>query len=508
MQLRDYQAEATKATIDSLINHTGNPIVEMATGLGKSICIADLCREARLLWGGNIKVLVLTHRAKLVEQDAAKFLALGVIPCVYCAELGRKEIGQFTIGTILSVKNAIDQFADYNLVIVDECQMISNKDEGTYREVLKKLPRAKVVGYTATPFRLKGGACYGEGRMFSHRCFRMGFGEGVRRGFLTPPINYDAGWDDNFDDIRITAGDFNQKDMNAHFNKVVHKSCIDLVHRMKDRHYVLVFACSIVHAESIVECLTQMGEGAKVYHSEMSLAEDKMVINSFQSRQFKYLVSIDKLGVGFDAPFVDGLGLMRPTMSRGLAIQMLGRGSRLFDNKPNFLVADYAGNIRRHNLLDPDAYDVPYEKIEKPKRTGGTAPIKTCPNCQMVCATRVNICSCGYKFPPKIEVAPDAGKQEFTTPITIWIPELKKNEKHSYVCLTLGSMINAYPIYFFPEDAGYARTKSMLLWNKLFGGHFPTKATEMVAKLQELEGTITEATFVKNGKFFEIKDVK
>ena len=511
VSLRPYQDDCGKALMAD-INNTGNPILQLPTGAGKSIIIADIARRCKEKWGG-IKILVLAHRAKLVEQDAEKFMKLGIVPSIYCAELKRKEIGQFTLGTILSVARHTEEFKDFHLVIVDEVQMINNEDEGSYRKFLKELTKAKIVGLSATPFRLKGGACYGQDRLFNRLAYKIGFADLVKQGYLTPPINYDANSEDDFKDVRITAGDFNIKDLNTHFNKIVAKSCDDLVRRMRDRHYVLVFACSIVHANAIVDYLNSIGEKAMVYHSELSLAEDKVVINSFQQKQFKYLVSIDKLGVGFDAPFVDGLGLMRPTMSRALAIQQLGRGSRLYEGKTNFLVADYAGNIRRHNLLDPDAYDVPYEKISKTKRKGGEAPSKVCPNCQAICATRTTTCQCGYKFPPRLATTADMNtKQEEKTPVRIWQASVESNSKHKYVKLLIGGFTSCRPVFFFPEDAGYAKTKTFITWDKIFGKYgfklpWNIDCDKMVLYLNKMKGLFTEAVFTKQDKYWNLTEV-
>lgn len=511
MQLRQYQEDCVSSLMES-INEKGNPILWLPTGAGKSIIIAEIARRCAIKWGA-IKILVIAHRAKLVEQDAEKFQKLGMFPSIYCAELGRKEVGQFTIATILSVVKHPELFENFHLVVIDELQMVDNEDKGSYRKFVKALTKAKILGLSATPFRLKGGACYGPGRLFNRVAYKIGFSDLVKQGFLTPPVNYDANADDKFDDIKITAGDFNQKDMNAHFNKIVVKSCADLVNRMKNRHYVLVFACSIAHAEGIVKALNDLGETAKVYHSEMSLAEDKMTIMQFQQRQFKYLVSIDKLGVGFDAPFVDGLALMRPTMSRALAIQQLGRGSRLYDGKTDFLVADYAGNIRRHNLLNPDAFDVPYEQIQKPKRSGGDAPVKTCPNCQRINATRTTICACGYKFPPKIVMTADMKKNsnEMVVPIRVWLPSIEYNEKHRYVKLLLGSMTNTRPVFFFPEDKGYSRAKSTLKWNKIMGGTMPATVEDTILQLNNFREFAIglEAVFEKtDGKYYELMQIR
>jgi len=501
----DYQIPAVEAAMEALIADKGNPIIEAPTGSGKSIIIAEIARRCKVKWNG-IKILVLTHRAKLVQQDAEKFMALGLFPNIFCSELGRKECGQFTIGTILSVANSADLFQDYHLIMIDELQLINNEEEGVYRKFLASLPNSKIIGFSATPYRLKGGACYGDGRIFDFVAYKIGFSFLVKKGYLTPPKNYDASWDDNFDDIKITAGDFNNKDLNAHFNRIVSKNCADLVKRMANRNFVIVFACSIIHAEAIVAELTRLGEKAVVYHSKLDLLQDKLVINQFQNKMFKYLVSIDKLSVGFDAPFVDGLAMMRPTMSRGLAIQMMGRGCRLYPGKEDFLVADYAGNIKRHNLLNPDAFDVPYEAIQKPQKTNRNPPMKTCANCQAMLAPRVNICECGYKFPPKLEETPDYNATD-KQKIEVWNACVEQKNR-PYAKLMCGNIFDSRYVYFFPEDTGYSKVKSGMNWHKWFGGNMPNTATECVLKLNDMKGTFTESEWVKNGKFWELKELK
>ena len=128
VELRPYQDNCGIALMNDIGNQ-GNPILQLPTGAGKSIIIADIARRCKERWGG-IKILVLAHRAKLVEQDAEKFMKLGIIPSVYCAELKRKEIGQFTLGTILSVARHAEDFKDFHLVIVDEVQMITHCSTG------------------------------------------------------------------------------------------------------------------------------------------------------------------------------------------------------------------------------------------------------------------------------------------------------------------------------------------------------------------------------------------
>ncbi|MEO1535385.1 MAG: DEAD/DEAH box helicase family protein, partial [Planctomycetota bacterium] len=163
MQLRPYQSEAVDAVWSFIREHDdGNPAVVLPTGSGKTHVIAELCREAVESWNG--RVLVVAHVKELVEQAADKLRAVApALPVgVFSAGLGRRDLGySVTIAGIQSIYQRAHDLGPIDLVIVDEAHLIPPEGEGMYRRLLADIaqvtPHSRVVGLTATPYRMKTG---------------------------------------------------------------------------------------------------------------------------------------------------------------------------------------------------------------------------------------------------------------------------------------------------------------------------------------------------------------
>ena len=122
-----------------------------------------------------------------------------------------------------------------------------------------------------------------------------------------------------------------------------------------------------------------------------------MLIQDFKDRELKYLANVNVLSTGFDAPVVDCIVMLRPTLSPGLYYQQVGRGFRIFEGKENTLVLDYVGNVMEHGPID--AIQI---KSKKGKHGDDEAPAKKCPEClSLVHPGYSQGPDCGYEFPPK-----------------------------------------------------------------------------------------------------------
>ena len=162
--LRDYQAKC----IDQLYawfdrNTTGNPCLVLPTGSGKSHIIADLCRKMLQEWPES-QILMLVHVKELLEQNLEKLrhhwpdAPVGV----YSASVGKKQLGEpITFAGIQSIRNKAKQIGHVDIILCDEAHVISHKDEGGYRKLIAQLleinPRLRVIGFTASPYRLGHG---------------------------------------------------------------------------------------------------------------------------------------------------------------------------------------------------------------------------------------------------------------------------------------------------------------------------------------------------------------
>jgi DNA repair protein RadD len=182
---------------------------------------------------------------------------------------------------------------------------------------------------------------------------------------------------------------------------LVISACREIVEQAADRHSVLIFAAGVKHAQHVQRVLGEMSRECGFVCGETLPFERAETLQRFKDGELKYLVNVNVLTTGFDAPNIDCVVLLRPTNSPGLYYQAIGRGFRLHSSKTNCLILDYGGNVLRHG---------PVDALEIKDRTAGNseAPAKECPKCQAVVHAAYSLCpECGHEFPP-----PDRQKHE------------------------------------------------------------------------------------------------
>lgn len=192
-ELRSYQSEAVAAIHDYWDRGGGNPLVDLATGTGKSVVLAQLARDVVEQYDAN--VLVVTHVKELVQQDLQATLRLwpSCPAGINSAGLGRRDTrAKVLFASIQSVfREDAYSLGKRHVVMVDEAHLVPRTGDGMYLTLINKLrevvPDMRVAGLTATPFRLDSGRLdEGDGRLFDDIVYSYGIGEGVRDGFLSP----------------------------------------------------------------------------------------------------------------------------------------------------------------------------------------------------------------------------------------------------------------------------------------------------------------------------------
>ena len=402
LMLRSYQIEAVEAVYRHLRERDDAPVCVIPTGGGKSWVIAQIASDATHLWGG--RVLVLAHRRELLSQNADKLRLVNERQDVglYSAGLNRRDTqAPVIVAGIQSIWKRACDFEPFDLVLVDECHLIDNRDDSMYAAFLSDAravnPRLRVIGFTATPYRLKSGSiCTADG-FLNHVCYEVGVRELIVGGYLCPLITKAGINKADFERLHVRGGEFVADELEALMDddRLVEAACGETVGYTRDRRGVLIFASGVKHGEHIVRVLTeQHGVECGFVCGETPSRERDETLARFQAGRLKYLVNIGVLTTGFDAPHIDCVAIVRPTMSPGLYYQMVGRGFRLHPSKQNCLVLDFGGNVLRHGPVDEI-------KITTLDRGDGQAPAKECPECQAVIATGFARCpQCEYEFPP------------------------------------------------------------------------------------------------------------
>lgn len=412
-ELRPYQREAIDACVSYWEAGGGNPLIDLATGTGKSVVLGTLVREiAEPL--PDVSVLVLTHVKELVQQDVnAQLRAWPSCPIgINSAGLGRRDRrARVLYASIQSVhREDATTLGPRHLVIVDEAHLVPRDGNGMYIKLFSKLreavPDMRVVGLTATAFRLDSGRLdQGDNRLFDDVVYSYGIGEGVRDGFLSPLVSRNGGAGQiDARGVAKRGGEFIPGALEAVANtdELVQAACHDLVSRGQDRRGWIAFCTGVDHATQVADCLRRMGIATACITGETPGGERDSMIRSFKSGQLQCLTSVGVLTTGFDAPHVDLIAMLRPTLSTGLYVQMLGRGTRLASGKSNCLVLDYAGNVRRHGPVDAVSVTGAGGKSSKDeaKVKEETVRAKECPGCGALVSLRAMECAeCGHVWP-------------------------------------------------------------------------------------------------------------
>ena len=441
MALRNYQWDAICAIWEYFKSgNTGNPVVAMPTGTGKSHVIGGFIRTVFDAFP-NQRVMVLTHVKELIEQNHNKLLEMWpTAPAgIYSSGLNKRDLySSITFAGIGSVIRRAEEFGHIDILMIDEAHLVSNNETTMYQKFISLLlirnPYLKVVGLTATPYRLTDGMLTDEGGLFTDICFDLTtmeqFNKLVSEGYICPLIPKKTDLYLNVDGVHVRGGDFIPKELQGAVDKyeiteAAVRESLELGH---DRKSWLTFTAGVEHALHTVEMLNGFGITAKAVHSgnkqyKMSGRERDEAILQFKRGEIQALVNNNVLTTGFDHPPIDLILMLRPTSSPGLWVQMLGRGTRPlyaegFDlntkegrlaaidasDKQNCMVLDFGGNTKRLGPINDPV--VPNKKGKK----GGEAPVKVCEECDTWVHASVRICPvCGFEFSFQTKLKQGAG---------------------------------------------------------------------------------------------------
>jgi DNA repair protein RadD len=504
---RAYQTEAVGSLYQYFSAKSGHPVIAMPTASGKSIVIARFIQSVLQQWPFQ-QIIIATHVKELIDQNYKKMLiAWPNCPAgIYSAGLNQRDIHLPVIfGGIQSMVKKVASFGHRDLLLVDECHLISGKEDSNYGKFIAGLklvnPNLRVIGFSATPYRM-GSGLLSDGPIFTDICFDLtsmeAFNRLIDEGYLCPLIPKRTKTELNVSDIKIQAGDYIQKDLQQAVDKdaITYAACKEIVQQGNDRLSMLIFASGIEHAEHIAGMMQHFGIDAVAVHSRME-GRDK-ILEDFKSFKLRCVVNYGILTTGFDHPGLDLIAMLRPTASTALWVQMLGRGTRPCEEtgKRNCLVLDFAGNTKRLGPINDPVI---------PKKKGsrdGVAPVKICKHCDAYNHARAVICCCcgmKFEFAEKIvkfadtsELIRRAGKEPETTIETynvsraFYFRHQKAGSppilKVSYVC-----GLKTYNEYICFEHVGTPRTRAHNWWKQRLFGDPPSTVDEALKHIATLK---------------------
>lgn len=404
--LRDYQQECVDEHFRYFENRRGNPLFVVPTGGGKSLIFADFARRIFENWSDQ-RVIALTHVQELIGQNHRHFCdhwGLLAPVGIYSAGLGRRDTRDSLIfAGIQSVYNKPEALGSFNLAVIDEAHLVPKVGQGRYLTYLAALremnPRLRVIGYTATPYRLQGGLLHrGEGRIFTDIAYDIPVTRLIREGYLVPVVSKRAEADIDTSGVGTATGDFKKGELEDAALECTTAAVDEMVEigRSQERKHWLVFGCGITHAGQILDRLRHHGIESEAVFGHTPNEERKAILKRAKDGKLTALVNVGVLTTGFDWPRCDLLGVMRPTQSTSLYVQMYGRGMRIFPagGKKDCLALDYGRNVLRHGPID----GVVANDTGLPG--DGDRRARVCPKCNKILSVATKVCTdCGYVFP-------------------------------------------------------------------------------------------------------------
>ncbi len=523
---RPYQQEALDALDEHLRTKENNPCVVIPTGGGKSAIIAWAIERWKLKYP-PLRVCILAHRKELVGQNSEELL--GMMPFASCgifaAGLKQKDMNcDITFASIDSIFRKAADFDPFDVVIVDESHRIPVKGIGKYRDFLRgcKLqnPRMRVVGFTATPYRMTSGMICHRDHILNEVCYSANVVDLINDGFLCKLKSKVADIQPDLSDLKkSSSGDYVLKKLHDTVDtpENVQQAVQDVVKtiRTTNRKSTILFCIDIEHATHVSQELRKYNIDAPVVSAKTKSKERDRVVKEFKAGRISALCNIGVYCEGFNAKNVDHVVLLRPTLSRGLYIQMVGRGLRLHPDKEFCLISDYANCIAEHGPID-------CEDMEEVR-------LIECAECENTFSRAVRVCPfCGWEI-PKLEVEREAAeirekKMHDVRAANLSIlgsqPELvdvdsvsvhrhvKKGSPDS-IKVQYRCGLSTFREWICLDHSSFAERKARAWWKLRFG----QKEAETITVDEAFEdmflgGRICEITekivVVKKGKYFEI----
>ncbi len=346
LTLRPYQETCVERVLAAYQQHPrgGKALVVLPTGGGKTIVFTEVARRL------GVNTLIIAHRQELLQQAADKFRLVSPTAVIGQVGAGRHEWGApITVASVQTISRpehlkALQRFG-YGLVIIDECH---HSSAAGYQAVLDALSDAFVLGVTATPDRLDKQSIE---QIFGEPIFSASIIDMVEQGYLSDLRAIAVCTSTNLDGVHTQAGDFKQDELEEVIDTPERNERVVTAYLEHSKgRQALCFAVTVAHARHLAHAFNDKGIKAAMVSGETPSEERRRILHGYERGTIEILCNCGVLTEGYDAPQTSCIIMARPTKSRALYVQCIGRGTRLAPGKRDCLVLDITDNCLRHRL--------------------------------------------------------------------------------------------------------------------------------------------------------------
>jgi DNA repair protein RadD len=372
IKLRHYQEKAIGAAVKHLKHEGAAPgILVLPTGSGKSLVVANTARET------SGRTLVFQPNKEILEQNYSKLIGYGFPESqvgILSASAGERTIRHVTYTTIGTAISHIEELRSFKNIIIDECHLVS-PGQGQYKELLEGINAQRIIGLSATPYRMKAYNAYGNETQpyskinllprerpsyFSDIIHVTQIQELYAENYLCPLVyRRNTHFDPLALTLNTTGADFDENSMREYLSSRNY----DIVAKAHDsalwalslgRKSIIIFLPFIEEAALCAEQLCKANVKAVMLSGKTSKKERKKLLEAFKAQDdsVQVICNVGVLTTGFDFPALDCLILGRPTLSLALYYQMIGRAMRPHPSKANALIIDLAGTLTRFGKIE------------------------------------------------------------------------------------------------------------------------------------------------------------
>lgn len=347
MELRPYQKKAVQAVFDEWSQGRAKTLLIQATGTGKTVCFSAVAQKCA---AKGERALIIAHRDELLQQASDKLQAVtGLIPEFEKAQFSAADSdAQIVIGSVQTLTNdrRLNAYPHnaFDLIIVDEAHHCLSS---SYQKVLEYFNNARVLGVTATPDRSDKKDL---STFFDSIAFEYPIAQAVKDGYLSPirakmiPLNIDL------QNVRTSCGDYIPSDLGNALEPYLEQIANEMTKLCFNRK-TIVFLPLVAISQQFCELLNSKGFRAIEVNGES--ADRKEILSDFESGRYNVICNSMLLTEGWDCPAVDCIVNLRPTKSRSLYTQIVGRGMRLYPGKKELLLLDFLWMTAKLSLCRP-----------------------------------------------------------------------------------------------------------------------------------------------------------